>query len=143
MRAIASIFLLSAAAMTTPASAHLGGGRLDYVYTLKDINDGAQLRAEAAIVIPIVFYPCGSSGALEPVQNRYATFVEGLTQIRQRIDLDIALADFNYQMSLVDIACPDADAPETLEHEKTLIAVANSVLDRMDRLVEPVSGQDK
>ena len=143
MRLLASILFFVAAVTSMPASAHLSGGRLDYVYTLKDINEGAQLRAEAAIVIPILFSPCAHSAAMDPVSDRYAAFVEGLVLTRQRIDMDIALADYDYQMSLVDILCPDPGAPETLEREKIDIAVAISVLDRMDRLVEQPSGQDK
>ncbi|MCK0128903.1 hypothetical protein [Erythrobacter sp. F6033] len=143
MRALtASLVLATAAATTVSANAHLGNN-LDYPYSLEDIRKGAQLRAEASIVIPMVFNPCGTSPAMDPVLERYAAFVESLTEARQKIDMDIALADYNYQMSLVDIACPEPEAPETLEREKLEISVANSVLDRMDALVERQAGQEK
>jgi len=143
VRALSVSLTLTIAAMAMPVHAHLGNGNLDYPYSLKDIREGAQLRAEAIIVIPIVFHPCGKSAALDPVLDRYAAFLEGLTQTRQKIDMDIALADYDYQMSLVDINCPSEDAPDTLERETLDILVANGVLDRMDRLVEKPSGQDK
>ena len=72
---------------------------------------------------------------MDPVLERYSAFVERLTLTRQQIDMDIALADHEYQMSLVDIACPEPDAPETLERERLEILVANSALDRMDQLL--------
>ncbi|MBV7259459.1 hypothetical protein [Erythrobacter crassostreae] len=143
MRALSATCFFAALTMTVPAHAHVGSGYLDYPYSLEDIRAGAQLRAEAAIVVPIVFGPCGHSPAMDPVLDRYAEFVESLTEIRQKIDLDIALADYNYQMSLVDIACPEPEAPETLEREKLQISVADSVLDRMDALVERQTGQEQ
>ncbi|MEP0392221.1 MAG: hypothetical protein ABJ205_05085 [Erythrobacter sp.] len=142
MRALAAIASVLIASAFSPALAGPGEG-IPVPYSLVDAQAGAQLRAEASIVIPIVFNPCGSSPAMEPTKERFRAFVAGLSELRQTMDIAIARVDFDYQMSLVDLLCPNRALPEYLESEKLEIAVANSVLDRMDRLVKPVSGQDK
>ncbi|GMN02636.1 hypothetical protein [Erythrobacter sp. MTPC3] len=61
---------------------------------------------------------------------------------RQQMDLAIAKADYDYRMSLVDIACAEIDEATARQAEKLEIAMANSVLDRMEALIEPQSGQE-
>lgn len=142
MRALAATASVLIVAAFAPALAATGEG-VPISYSMDDARAGAQLRSEAATVIPIVFNPCGTSPAMEPTARRFDAFVEDLKHRSQTMDIAIARADYDYQMSLVDLLCPNRALPEYLEREKLEIAVANSVLDRMDRLVKPASGQDK
>ena len=128
-------------ALTNPAFAG-PSETIPFGYSMADARAGAQLRSEASIVIPIIFHPCGNSPAMGPTTQRFRAFVADLTKPSQVMDIAIAQADFDYQMSLVNVDCTDKALPEFREREKLNIAVANSVLDRMDRLVEPRSGRD-
>ncbi|WP_298337179.1 hypothetical protein [uncultured Erythrobacter sp.] len=136
-------FILPGALLASAAACAGPGETVPVLYTYDDVISGAQLRAEAGVVIGAIFNPCGTTPAMQPTIDRFELFVESLPAEAQKLDMAIARADYDYQMSLVDIACPDFTEQETLEYEKLEISVANSVLDRMDRLVTPVSGQDK
>ncbi len=104
-------------------------------YTAQDAAAGAQLRAEASLAVSILYFPCHSPTALAEPLVRYETFKAGLVSEAQKTDLAIVEADFDYQMSLVDIACPDPDAPETQARDDLNASIVNSVLDRMELLV--------
>lgn len=138
MRLISLLLTIVAASAVSPALAS---------YTVQDANAGAQLRAEASIAVSLLYFPCHRAPAMEAPLARYEAFKAGLTNDRQKIDLAIAEADFDYQMSLVDIDCPDPDAPETAQRDEINAAVVTSVLDRMDTLkipadlAEPEKGQ--
>lgn len=133
--------LLAAALFSVLPSAALADERAvpGTTYSHEDARRGAQLRAEAAIVIPMIFDPCGSSSAMDDTNTRYARFSDRLSLPRQSTDLAIARADYDYRMSLVDIQCLVQNAPEFLAREKLNILVANSVLDRMEALIQPQS----
>lgn len=90
------------------------------------------MRSHAAIVIPIVYGPCPRSDVIEPVVARYEQFKSGLTGDSRHIDLAIAESDYQYQMSLVDIACPELSYDEALEYDTLRAVVANQALDWME-----------
>jgi hypothetical protein len=140
---VETLTAILAASLALPAPAFAGPSQsIPILYSMDDARAGAELRANAAVVIPIVFNPCGSSSAMEPTIQRFRAFVADLPELSQSMDMAIARADYDYQMSLVDLLCPDTALPEYHESEKLNIAIANDVLDRMDQLVEPRSGQD-
>ncbi|GAA4052662.1 hypothetical protein [Parerythrobacter jejuensis] len=111
---------------------------------------GAELRAEVAILLPLIQPACPASEAIESVLSRYAEVTNSLALPRQKIDLEIANADYSYALmqtadnqdervlpaiSFVGEGCPKPDSPQALEAESRTIALANSILDRMERLV--------
>lgn len=104
-------------------------------YSFEDARNGAQLRGVAATIIPILMWPCPTSPAFDVPAARYQALKASLVLDRQKMDLAIVEADHEYHMSLVDIACPDPEAPETLEREKLNISIVNGALDRIERLV--------
>ncbi len=104
-------------------------------YTMEDAKAGAHLRSEASVVVSLLFFPCHRSAAMEAPLARYEAFKAGLQKDQHRIDLAIAEGDLEYQMSLVDIACPDPDAPETAQMDEINASVVNDAMDRMDAIV--------
>jgi len=129
-------FTLGVAALNPViAHAHTDEPGSGMSYSLKDARAGAQLRAEASILMPIIFDPCGSTPAMGPVKERFAAMLHGVTQDRHKFDIVIARSDYDYQMSLVDIACPELNAEQQAEADKLKASVANSVMDRIDTLL--------
>ena len=130
-----SALTLAVALIPVVAQAHTEEQPSAVAYTLEDARSGAQLRAEADILMPIIFNPCGSSPAMAPVQERFAAMLHGITENRHKFDIVIVRADYDYQMSLVDIACPDFTAEQQADYDELNASVANSVMDRMDQLL--------
>ncbi len=112
-------------------------------YTIEDAKTGAHLRAEAALAVSLIFFPCHISTPMEAALARYQAFKAGLQKDQHRIDLAIAEADFDYQMSLVDLACPDPDAPETVRVDEINALIVNSAMDRMDAIVAVEAAADE
>ncbi|MEL6528619.1 MAG: hypothetical protein AAFQ27_01570 [Pseudomonadota bacterium] len=125
---------LALAALLSSSCAMAQGELVKASYSMEDARSGAQLRSEAAIIVPILMHPCRSSSAMELPAARYVAFKSELMLDRQRMDLAIVEADHAYMMSLVDIACPEPNSPEAIKREELNISIVNSVLDRMERI---------
>jgi len=135
VRALVALILGVAALFPVIAHATTDQPGGDLSYSLKDARAGAQLRAEAAILMPIIFDPCGSTPAMQPVKERFGAMLHGITQDRHKFDVVIARSDYDYQMSLVDIACPELTTEQQAEADKLEASVANSVMDRIETLL--------
>jgi len=120
-------------ALTAPLPAVDPANAARIVYTADDAEAGAQLRADANNIVPILFHPCPKSEAFGPVAARYQGFEAGLTG-SHRIDLAVPEADFRLRMTRVRVRCPDPDAPQTARLEEVQIRMINEVLDRIERL---------
>jgi len=105
-------------------------------YSIEDAVAGAQLRSEASVIVPIIYSPCGTSEALAAPSARYNEFRAALKLNRHRLDLAIAEADFDYQMSLVDISCREFTPKEAAQIGELNAAIVNSTLDRMVLYIE-------
>ena len=135
MRAPIALALGVAALSPVIAHAHTDEPGSSLSYSLKDARAGAQLRAEAGILMPIIFDPCGSTPAMQPVKERFGAILHGITQDRHKFDIVIARSDYDYQMSLVDILCPELTEEQQAEADRLEASVANSVMDRIETLL--------
>lgn len=109
------------------------------VYTAQDAVSGAQFRSEASGAIWILFHPCPKSDLYAPVMARYDR-IKGMLSEARSIDLAIAHADYDYQMSLVDIACPEVGEAGERQTDSFQAALAHEYLDRMEDVLIKASG---
>ena len=88
-------------------------------YSAQDAMRGAEFRSSAAGVVGYVFSPCPIPET-SPNWERFAALVSAYEKLKAELqesaphlDLLIVEADLQYELSLVDITCPDADDPAT------------------------------
>ena len=104
-------------------------------YTPEDASSSAQFREMAQVAVPILFQPRGTSEAYAPVYARYEALKSSLTLYRQKIDLAIVEADNEYHLTLIDVICADPEDEEKADRDALNIAIANSAMDRLEKLV--------
>ncbi|WP_379549510.1 hypothetical protein [Qipengyuania sp. DGS5-3] len=109
------------------------------VYLPDDARAGAQLRAEVGVVLQFLYNPCGGTDALVPAIDRFVALRDGQKAYARRLDFVIARADYDYQMSLVDIACPDWSEEQQREADELNASVADATMDRMDIVLKELA----
>lgn len=130
-----AIMPLAMACMIAPFNAHAS----DFTYLPDDAREGAQLRAEIGVVLQFLYHPCTSSDVLVPAIERYQALRDGQMAYARRLDFVIARADYDYQMSLVDIACPDWSEEQQREADELNASVADATMDRMDIVLKELA----
>jgi hypothetical protein len=104
----------------------------DQIYTVDDVQAGSELRSNVYIVVSTLYHYCSKSDVLEPAIKRYAAMRDGQKSHARKIDFALPHADYDYQMSLVDLACPDLTEDEQQRMDEINARVANTTMDRME-----------
>ncbi len=114
----------------------------DTGYSAEDAKSGARLRAEAGVAVATLFHPCGEPDGLTAVKERYVALRDRHLSHRQKMNFIIAKADYDYQMSLIDINCPVLTDDERLEMDELNAAVANAAMDRIEIAIANMARTD-
>lgn len=115
---------------------------LSHDYTAADAAKGANLRSETSIILPILKSPCALpetddiQNLYTALQSRYEALKASVSDQAFAMDFVITEADYDYQMSLVDIACPDPSNPSTKENAAQSLMIAEENLGRIENLVK-------
>ena len=132
MRRLALGLITACIGLSSPAFAGPGQA-IPIPYSQADAGAGAELRSHASVAVSFLFFPCSKSSAWDAPIARYFGIKDGLKDERHVIDLSIVEADFNYQMTLADVACADPKSPEAAQRDTLNIAVVESALDRLEK----------
>lgn len=116
-----------------------GAGQADTGYSARDAQQGAQLRSDISAVISALYHPCGSSDEIVPAMVRYEALRDGQVTHRRKIDFAVVRADYDYQMSLVDILCAEFSEAEQREVDELNAAVAETTMDRIDAVLKKLA----
>lgn len=144
MRAVAKALLATLAALSLPMAANAGPTEtIPVPYSIADAGRGAQLRVQAAVVLPIVLDPCGLSPAMAPVLERYRALAIEANDDRIHVDFAIARADYDYRMSLVDILCREFTEEQQKDVDTLNASIANSTMDRMGAVIAELAKEGK
>ena len=135
MREVIATSLLLAATVPVMACAQAPSGQATATYSLADASQGARLRSEIGVVLSSVLNPCGTSTGLSAALKNYNALRTSQAGTPREVDFAIARADYDYEMSLVDIACPELNAEQQAEADELEAAVANTVMGRIDILL--------
>ncbi|WP_114520361.1 hypothetical protein [Altererythrobacter sp. ZODW24] len=111
-------------------------------YGMKEAQDGAAFRIFAAEAVKLITPGCPHSvvpetmAIMAPAIQRYERLKASVSGTSLAIDLAIVEADNLYPLTLVDLACPESDAPETEELVRNLTMQLAFHLDNMERLAQ-------
>ena len=111
-------------------------------YTVADAQAGAKLRSYAGIAVQNPFNPCFQSAELTAQGKRFEKLKAGLAGNPFGIDIAIAEADYNYQMSQVDIACPEEGSATEKQGAAIHVTMASEWLGRIEALLEKQTGRN-
>lgn len=122
--------VLAAFGLCSTAQAH--SEQAAKTYTARDAGLGAGLRSNIGVVIGTLYHPCPKTEIVKPAVERFEALRDGQASYARQIDFAIARADYDHQMSLVDIHCPELSDEEQQQSDETTIAIADSSMDRIE-----------
>lgn len=112
-------------------------------YSLEDARNGGQLRTEIGAAITFLFDPCVRTDGITPAITRFKAIQNSEDGQARRLDFAIVRADYDYKMSLVDIACHELTNEEQREADEFQASVANSVMDRIETVLKQLAERGK